>query len=126
VFFSGTSAQTLTDNSINGTVFNKVTFNGTSTATMVSGVGNFAVSSSGILTMVSPEKLVAGTLTSPGSAFLTLNSDASGSAIVAPISGTSTITGNVNVQRFIDGSSVSKRGYRLISSAIFTATPTAG
>lgn len=113
-FFNGTAAQTLQDNSTTGTVFNKVTFNGTSTSTMIAGTGNFIVSNTGILSMVSPAKLVAGT---SSAAYLTLRSNATSSATVAAISGSSTITGNVNVERFLTGG---VRGYRLMSSPVNT------
>ena len=118
VYFSGTS-QSLTDNSATGTIFKNVTFNCTGTATMGAGVGNFSVSSSGVLTLVSPAKLVAG---SASAAYLTLKSDATGSATVAALSGTSTITGWVNVQRYMTGGSSTYRGYRLMSSPVYAST----
>jgi hypothetical protein len=76
---------------------------------------NFAVSSSGVLTMISPAKLVAGY---SSVAYLTLNSDATGSAAVAPITYTAPISGYVNVQRYITGI----RGYRLLSSPVYSGT----
>ena len=118
IYFSG-SGQTLIDNSAAGTVFKAVTFNGSGTTTMSAGTGNFAVSSSGVLTLTSPANLVAGSATA---AYLTLKSDATGSATVAPLSGTSTITGFVNVQRYLTGGSASYRGYRLLSSSVSVAT----
>ena len=118
VYFSGAS-QTLTDNSSTGTTFNNVTFNCSGTATMGAGVGNFAVSGTGVLTMVSPAKLVAGSATT---GYLTLNSNATSSATIAAISGTSTITGFVNVQRYITGGSSTYRGYRLLSSPVYAST----
>ena len=118
VYFGG-GTQALSDNSTAGTTFNNVTFNGTGTATMGSGLGNFAVSTTGTLTMVTPEKLVAGpTGISNTAGYLTLNSNATGTAsidkIISP--STSTISGNVNVQRYITGSTSSYRGYRLFGS----------
>jgi trimeric autotransporter adhesin len=118
VYFSGAS-QILQDNSAAGTVFNNVTFNGSGTATMSAGVGNFAVSSSGVLTMTSPAKLSAGSATA---AYLTLKSDATGSATIAAMSGTSSITGYVNAQRYITGGSLTYRGYRLMSSPVNAGT----
>ncbi|MDB5133584.1 MAG: hypothetical protein JWP37_187 [Mucilaginibacter sp.] len=115
VYFSGTS-QALIDNGPTGTTFNNVTFNASGTATMSAGTGNFVVSGNGVLTMVSPAKLVAGTA---GAAYLTLNSNASSSATIAPILGTSTITGNVNVKRYITGGIAANRGYRLLSSPVY-------
>jgi hypothetical protein len=124
-FFNGTGAQTLLDNSTAGTVFNKVTFNGinaASVSTMSAGTGNFAVASTGVLTMTSPAKLVAGTLSA---AYLTLKSDVSGSASVAAITGSSTITGNVNVQRYAVGGA-GRRNYRLLSSPVNQSLITTG
>lgn len=118
VYFSGAS-QSLTDNGTTGTTFNNVTFNCTGTATLKSGVGNFSVSSTGVLTMVTPAKLVAGTA---ASAYLTLNSDANGSATIAALTGTSTITGNVNAQRYLTGGSSTYRAYRLLSSPVYAST----
>jgi len=118
VYFSGTS-QSLTDNSATGTIFKNVTFNCTGTATMGAGTGNFSVASTGVLTLVSPAKLVAG---SAAAAYLTLKSDATGSATVAALTGTSTITGFVNVQRYVTGGSATYRGYRLLSSPVYVST----
>lgn len=118
IYFGGTS-QTLQDNSAAGTTFNNVTFNGTGTATMGAGVGNFTVSATGVLTMVSPAKLVAG---SAATSYLTLKSTAASSATVAAIPGTSAITGVVNVQRYLSGGSMTYRGYRIMSSPVYAGT----
>lgn len=118
VYFGGTS-QTLQDNSAAGTTFNNVTFNGTGTATIGAGVGNFSVAAAGVLTMVSPAKLVAG---SAATGYLTLKSTAASSATVAAIPGTSTITGVVNVQRYLTGGSMTYRGYRILSSPVYAST----
>jgi trimeric autotransporter adhesin len=118
VYFSG-AAQTLVDNGSTGTNFNNVTFNGSGTATMGAGVNNFSVSATGVLTMVSPAKLVAGSATT---GYLTLKSTATSSATIAAMSGTSTITGFVNVQRYVTGGSSTYRGYRLLSSPVYAST----
>ncbi len=55
-------------------------------------------------------------------AALTLKSTSTLSASVAAIPTGSTITGNVNVERYISGGSNSYRGYRLLSSPIYTAS----
>jgi len=117
ISFSG-ATQTLLDNGT-GTIFNKVTFNGTGTSTMTAGVGNFSVSSTGLLTLVSPAKLVTG---AGAASFLTLKSGATSSATVTALSGTSTITGNVNVERYLTGGSATYRSYRLLSSPVYAAT----
>ena len=117
VYFSG-STQALYDNTAAGTTFNKVTFNGTGTSTISAGTGNFSVSASGTLTMTSPAKLVAGSTSVGGAGYLTLLSTGTSTATVAAISGSSTITGAVNVQRFVSGGSSNFRGYRLLSSPV--------
>jgi hypothetical protein len=110
--------QTLTDSG-NGTVFNNVFFNGNggSALTDVISSGNFSVATTGILNMVNATYLNA-------NGHLTLNSDVNSSATVAAIPAGAGITGNVNVQRFIQGSSAStiKRGYRAITSTVYTGT----
>ncbi len=66
-------------------------------------------------------------------AALTLKSTATQTANVGIVPPACTISGNVSVERFIQGSNsgptpdISKRGYRLISSAVYTGTdPTSG
>jgi len=112
--FNG-SNQVLIDNG-SGTLFTNVFFsgNGGSGNPAVMSSGKFAVSSQGVLQMVSATSLNA-------NGNLTLNSDATGSATVAAIPSGSNISGNVNVQRYITGGS-NYRGYRLISSPVYSAT----
>jgi hypothetical protein len=112
--FNG-SNQVLTDNS-SGTMFTNVFFNGNggSGNPAVMSSGNFSVSSTGVLNMVNSTSLNA-------NGYLTLNSDATGSARVAAIPLGASITGNVNVQRFITGGA-GYRGYRLLSSQVYAAT----
>ncbi|MDF2431403.1 MAG: trimeric autotransporter adhesin, partial [Mucilaginibacter sp.] len=112
VYFNGALAQSLADNSTSGTTFNNVDFSGGGTKTL-SGTGSFAVSTIGVLTMQASNILQTGGI-------LTLNSASTGSATVAAIPSNSSITGNVNVQRYISGGSNSYRGYRFLSSAIYT------
>lgn len=115
IVFSGAN-QTLTDDGLNGVVFGNVTYQGTGTKTLSS--GKFSVANTGVLTMAGSATLATG-------GYLTLISDATSSASVAVLPLNTAITGNVNVQRFIKGSStdLSKRGYRLISSPVYTAAP---
>jgi hypothetical protein len=113
---NGAISQSLNGGSGNGTTLYTVNFSGASPKTIVS--GNFYVASSGVLTMTSPATLVAGS-TSVG--YLTLNSDNTGSAAIAPIPiayAAPPISGFVNVQRYLTGN----RGYRLISSPVYAGT----
>jgi hypothetical protein len=119
VYFNNTGAQSLSDISSAGTVFNKVSFSGGALTTpkTMSGAGGFAVSSTGTLSLANnaTTKLDAGGV-------LTLKSDASSTATVTQIlNTTSTIIGNVKVERYFSGGAVATyRGYRLGSSAVNT------
>ncbi|GAB2687632.1 hypothetical protein GCM10027037_07390 [Mucilaginibacter koreensis] len=129
ITFDGTTAQTLTDNSAQGTTFSKVTFSGAGAKTMAAGVGNFAVSGTGLLTMVSPAVLNAGTSTA---AYLTLLSTAASSATIARMPSGASIVGNVNVQRYIIGGSTkvngvyTARAYRLLTSPVNISSSISG
>lgn len=119
VYFNFAGAQALSDASAAGTTFKNVNFQNSGTKTM-SGTGGFAVSSSGVLTM-------AGTATLAAGGVLTLKSDATGSATVAAIPTGTSITGNVNVERFITGGGLLKyRDYRLFSSPVYASSQTLG
>jgi hypothetical protein len=109
VNFNGT-VQSLVGGFGNGVIFNNTTFSGGGTKTMSSGL--FSVISTGALTMG------ANTILATGAGLLTLNSDANGSARVAAIPSGSSISGSVNVNRFITGGSLTYRGYRLLSSPV--------
>jgi len=124
--FSPTTSETITDNSTYGTTFNNVNFtSGTTTINPgLSALGNIAVSNVGKLKMSGTGKLVAGTTTSGGTGYLTLMSNAVSTATVYTPSGTS-ITGNVNVQRWITGGA-GYRGYRLFSSPVNASLNSAG
>ena len=113
VNFNGTT-QSIAAGSGNGTTVYTVTFSGAGTKTIASGM--MYVSSTGTLTMSGSS---ASTILA-ANGYLTLNSDATGSASVMAMSGPS-ITGNVNVQRYITGGP-GYRGYRLGSSPVYTGT----
>jgi hypothetical protein len=118
ISFRGT-AQSLTDGGSNsgaGFTFGNVSFRGSGIKTISS--GKFSVAGTGVLTM-------AGTATLAAGGNLTLLSTSTSSATVAPLPLNTAITGNVKVQRLIKGSpaDLSKRGYRFISSAVYTAAP---
>ncbi len=124
-YFNGASAQALVDNSTTGTTFMLVNFSGGGTSTMSAGTNNvnFAVASTGVLTLSNSSKLVAG---STSAAYLTLKSDTNGTATVAAIPTGCSITGFVTAQRFVQGSATYSattkrwvaRNYRLMSSPV--------
>ena len=105
--------------------FTTVNFINAGVKTMTGGA--FYVTSSGTLNMSNNAQLTAGdntgysggvtTLPTTADSFLTLNSDATGSATVTKIPTGCSIVGNVNVQRFITGGA-GYRGYRLVSSPV--------
>lgn len=117
VTFQGTT-QSLSDagsDGGNGVTFKNATFTGGGTKTVTT--GKFNIASTGILTMGASS-----TLNANGN--LTLFSDASSTASVANIPSTSSITNNVNVQRYLIGGNTkvsgvyTARGYRLLSSPV--------
>jgi len=112
VIFNGASQNIYAGNGT-GTVFNNVTFNGNGTTTIQNGAAY--VDDIGTLT-------IGGTATLAAGGYLTLISDATGSAAVAPIPSGCSVTGTVNVQRYISG----KRGYRLMSSPVNAGTSGSG
>jgi len=117
VNFNGNGAQALAGGAASqtfGSVFNTVNFTNAGIKTIS---GNFYVAPTGLLTMSNGAALVAGdNAASPttADAYLTLVSDNDSTAAVAPIPSGCSVTGNVNVQRFISGD----RSYRLMSSAV--------
>jgi len=117
VNFDGTT-QSLQGGSGNGTTFYNVAFSNSGTKTMTS--GNFQVADVGVLTMSGSN-----TKLNAGSGLLTLISDGTSTATVAAIPAGCSISGTVNVQRFVKGSyptDLSKRSYRLMSSTVYTGT----
>ncbi len=108
VIFNG-STQSLAGGSGNGTDFKNATFSSGGTKTIISGKINIA--NNGVLTL-------SGTATLATGGFLTLKSGANSSATVAAIPAGASITGNVNVERYISGDQPYSRGYRLISSPV--------
>jgi len=114
VNFNGIT-QTLAGGSGSGTKFYTVNFSGGGTKTL--STGSFYLASAGLLTMSGSSTLAAGGL-------LTLNSDTTGTATVAQIPSGSSISGNVTVQRFVQGGSTYSAGrwvsrnYRLLSSPV--------
>jgi hypothetical protein len=86
--------------------------------------GGSVILPSGSVSSIMPK----GTLTLASNAQITnsgtftILSDASGSGSVAALTGTSSISGTVKVQRFVTGGSSYYRGYRLLSSPVHTAS----
>ncbi|HTD99795.1 MAG TPA: T9SS type A sorting domain-containing protein [Mucilaginibacter sp.] len=113
--------NTFPNNVVNGTIFNNITVATTGASPQVIMQGNNNIGPLGVLTMSTTPC----TLNATSSNSLTLLSDATGSAAVAAIPLGASITGTINVQRFVKGSyptDLSKRGYRLISSPVYTGT----
>jgi len=116
VNFNGTT-QNLQGGGGNGTTFYNVEFSNSGTKSMTS--GTFSVADVGVLTMTGTSTQLAA-----GSEILTLLSDATSTATVAAIPLGCSVTGTVNVQRYVHGSpaDLSMRGYRLVSSTVYTGT----
>jgi trimeric autotransporter adhesin len=106
-FNAGDIFETLT--TVNPQVFTNVAFTGGGLLTMAG--GSFLLKSTGVLTMSNNSQLATG-------GNLTLISDASGSATIAAIPTGCSITGNVNVQRYVPN----HRAYRLASSPVYSST----
>lgn len=112
--FSG--GQTITNNSATPVIFGGLSLAGSGTAAL-SGSGLFELNSLGALSVASGVTFAAGT------AKLTLNSDANGTARVAQLpSSTAIITGTVTVERYFTGGSITNRGWRLLSSPVNNST----
>ena len=96
--------------------FGNVTFTSGGTKTLTS--GNFNLATTGVLTMGAST-----TLNANGN--LTLLSNASSSGTIAAIPSSSSITGNVTVQRFVTGGAVNPyRTYRMFSSPTHSGSNT--
>jgi DNA-binding beta-propeller fold protein YncE len=115
VNFTGSAAQALAGGTGVGTTFYNVTFSGNSTKTMS---GLFNIASTGTLNMNGTSSA---NILNAGTAVLTLKSDAGSSATVGAINSGQTITGTVNVQRFLTGGT-GMRGYRLLTSPVYGST----
>ena len=113
VNFTNSGNQVIAAGNGTGTTFYTVNFNGTATTTIQSGSAYLA--STGIMTMGGTSSTLA------AGGFLTLNSDVNGTATVAAIPTGCSITGLVNVQRYLTGGAANDRGYRQLSSSVSTA-----
>lgn len=122
-FNSASSSTTISVAKTTSVTFNNVLFTkgGFLFKTNAGGgsAGNFFVSSLGVMTLSSSAKVNVTNST------FTLNSDSTGSATIAAIPTGCTITGTFNVQRFFKGGA-GHRGYRLITSTVYTSTTAGG
>jgi hypothetical protein len=112
--FSQGAAQSIVNNNTTTpvTLFNMKLSGGAFTKTL-SGTGKFEIASTGSL-----EFTTTSTILAAGTALLTLNSDASGSSTVKALLTGNSITGTVNVERYLTGGASYSRGYRLLSSPV--------
>lgn len=95
--------------------------------TVNNSVGGTVTIKSGPLDIYDMLTMTKGNLTvSSSPAALTLKSSVTQTASVAIVPPACTISGNVNVERYVQGSAdLTKRGYRLISSAVYTGVDAA-
>jgi len=101
------------------TINGSITVNASTTATITAGgTGSSLTMAPGSFITVNGTKLTIST-----SSF-TLQSDATGSASIGPVTTTNFVTSGttVNVQRYVTGGSSTYRGYRLLSSPVYAAT----
>jgi hypothetical protein len=113
VKFNGT-AQNLYGGGGTGTAFYNVNFSGSGTKTMQSGL--FQLANTGVLTMSGSSTTLAA-----GSGLFTIKSASASSGTITAIPATCAITGTVNVERYLSGGSNTYRGYKLLSSPVYTA-----
>ncbi len=109
---------------VNPQLLTNVTIDGDSDEFITTPGGSFVLTSAGVLTLNGTSTVL------HTNGLLTLNSDSTGSATIAAIPTGCGITGNVNVQRYITGGPDAfggngNRGYRLLSSPVYTAIDTA-
>ncbi|MDN3547168.1 hypothetical protein [Mucilaginibacter aquaedulcis] len=114
ITFDGTT-QSLTDATTAGTNFYNVTFTGGGTKTMNTG-SKFTVAPTYTLNVLSSSTLAVGS--SASTTALTMLSTAAGDASIGGLAA-GTITGNINVQRFILGG---LRRYMLLSAPVSTSS----
>ncbi|MBE7177747.1 MAG: T9SS type A sorting domain-containing protein, partial [Mucilaginibacter polytrichastri] len=113
--FRGAYSQVLTGDNTTPIVFKDVIFTRSGTKTIAG--GRFAIAPNGVMSVI--QYNAENTQVAAGGN-LTLQSAETTSATVGNIPAGSSITGNVNVERFVKGSY--GRGYRLISSPVYSST----
>ncbi len=121
IAWNGSSAnQTYTgSNALNTAQVGTMTINNAAGSTITLSGGPIDIYNS--LTMTKGNLVV-----SASPAVLTLKSTSSQSAYVSQVPSAYTISGNVNVERFITGGSTTYRGYRLLSSPVNISSSTTG
>ncbi len=114
IVFNGSAAtQTYTGSALSAGTIDNLTVNNSAAGTVT--ITGGAVSVTNLLTLTSGSLFIDNT----NSGALTLTSTATKSASVAAIPSASSITGTVNVQRYISGGNNTFRGYRLMSSPVY-------
>lgn len=123
--FGATNSPTLTINSGQTLTASSGITGNTSCSATIKGPGNLTLGGSSVInangSITASSNLVitlsaSATLTNNGT--FTLASDANGSASIAAIPSTSSVIGNISVQRYLSG----VRGYRLLTSPVSTGT----
>lgn len=112
--FSQGTAQAINNDNITTpvTFYDMKLSGGTSTKTL-GGTGKFNVASTGSI-----EFTTTSTILAAGTAILTLRSDTNGSSTVKTLLSGNSITGTVNIERYLTGGDSYSRGYRLLSSPV--------
>jgi hypothetical protein len=114
VGFDGSVAQAINNNNTSTAIrFNDLVLSGGAFTKTLGGTGKFKIASTGSI-----EFTTTNTVLAAGTGILTLSSDASGSSTVKSLLAGNSITGTVNVERYLTGGDIYSRGYRLLSSPV--------
>ncbi|WP_429383146.1 T9SS type A sorting domain-containing protein [Mucilaginibacter sp. UYCu711] len=114
VNFDGAVAQAINNNNTSTAVsFYYLVLSGGAFTKTLGGTGKFKIASTGSI-----EFTTTNTVLAAGTAILTLSSDANGSSTVKSLLAGNSITGTVNVERYLTGGDSNSRGYRLLSSPV--------
>jgi hypothetical protein len=112
-FSQGTAQAINNNNTTTPVTFYDMKLSGGSATKTLGGTGKFKISSTGSIAFTTTSTILAA-----GTAILTLSSDASGSSTVKVLLSGNSITGTVNVERYLSGGASYSRGYRLLSSPV--------
>jgi hypothetical protein len=114
VNFDGAVAQAINNNNTSTAInFNDLVLSGGAFTKTLGGTGKFKIASTGSI-----EFTTTNTVLAASTAILTLSSDANGSSTVKSLLAGNSITGTVNVERYLTGGDSYSRGYRLLSSPV--------